>query len=78
MVRVEGKLIHFGAKGYDDYTIHKDKERKRRYLLRHGREDWTDYKKAGFWSRWVLWNKKSIRESIADLNRRFGLNVRLG
>ena len=28
MVTIEGKTIHFGAKGMSDYTIHKDKERK--------------------------------------------------
>ena len=28
------KYIHFGATGYEDYTKHKDKERKDRYLAR--------------------------------------------
>ena len=31
--RIDGrKSIHFGAKNYEDYTIHKDPERKERYL----------------------------------------------
>ena len=29
------KTIHFGAKGYSDFTIHKDEERKDRYINRH-------------------------------------------
>ena len=29
------KIISFGAKGYEDYTIHKDEERKERYISRH-------------------------------------------
>jgi len=28
------KTIHFGAKGYLDYTLNKDDERKRRYITR--------------------------------------------
>ena len=43
------KTISFGAKGMSDYTIHKDKERKERYIKRHGKnENWNDYKTAGF------------------------------
>ena len=53
------KTIPFGAKGYSDYTIHKDDERKERYINRHRKsEDWNNIYTAGFWSRWCLWNKK--------------------
>jgi hypothetical protein len=31
------KTVHFGAAGMSDYTKHKDKERKERYLARHRR-----------------------------------------
>lgn len=27
MVEIDGKKIHFGQKGYEDFTTHKDKER---------------------------------------------------
>jgi hypothetical protein len=30
------KWIHFGALGYEDYTKHKDKERRANYLTRSG------------------------------------------
>eukprot|EP00965_Chrysotila_dentata_P153522 5073779-Pleurochrysis_carterae.AAC.1 len=29
------KRTPFGAKGYDDYTMHKDKDRRERYWQRH-------------------------------------------
>ena len=32
---VNGKVIHFGAAGYSDFTHHKDPARKDRYIQRH-------------------------------------------
>lgn len=81
MVRIGGKTVHFGAKGMSDYTIHKDPARKQRYIDRHHRrESWSKsgLKSAGFWSRWILWNKPSLSASIADTKRRFGLKIRHG
>jgi L-rhamnose mutarotase len=66
------KTIPFGARGISDYTIHRDDERKERYINRHKKnEDWNNIYTAGFWSRWILWNKPSISESIRDTNNRF-------
>jgi len=31
-----GKTVDFGAKGYSDYTIHKNPQRMRLYVQRHG------------------------------------------
>lgn len=69
------KTVHFGATGYEDYTTHKDEERKGRYLERHSRggEDWNDPTTAGALSRWVLWNKPTLKASIADFKKKFGL-----
>lgn len=72
------KVVMFGAKGYEDYTKHKDEERKKSYLDRHEKnEKWAKdgIDTAGFWSRWLLWNKPSIRESIEDIESRFGIDV---
>ena len=71
------KSIHFGAKSYGDYTIHKDPERKERYIDRHSKnEDWSNPLTAGFYSRWILWNRPTITESVRDTNRRFpNLNI---
>jgi hypothetical protein len=68
------KTIHFGYSPMSDYTIHKDNERKERYLNRHkARENWNDPMTAGALSRWVLWNKKSLIGSIRDFKKKFGL-----
>ena len=35
--------VSFGSKGMEDFTIHKDEERKKLYLKRHEKnEDWKD------------------------------------
>ena len=66
------KVISFGAEGMEDFTIHKDEERKNRYIKRHEkREDWGNAYSAGFYSRWLLWNKPTLKESVEDLNKRF-------
>jgi len=68
------RSIQFGAKGYSDYTIHKDDERKQRYLNRHKvRENWNDPMTAGALSRWILWHKKSLNTSIKDYKKKFAL-----
>jgi len=68
------KTIHFGAKGYSDYTLHKDDERKERYLQRHmANEDWSNPMSAGSLSRWILWNKKTLKGSISDFKKKFRL-----
>lgn len=72
------KVVMFGAKGYEDYTKHKDEERKKLYLVRHEKnENWgkEGIMTPGFWSRWLLWNKPSIRESIQDIEERFNIEI---
>lgn len=69
------KTTHFGASGYSDYTKHRDDDRKANYLSRHKtRENWRDPTTAGALSRWILWNKTTLKASIADFKRRFGLS----
>ena len=66
------KTIHFGASGMSDFTKHKDPARKQRYIARHAKhENWNDPTSAGALSRYILWGKPSLRESIADYKRRF-------
>ncbi len=75
------RRISFGNTGYSDYTKHHDKERKQRYIDRHKKnENWgiSGVKTAGFYSRWITWNKPTIKESVEDLNKKFkNLNVKL-
>jgi len=69
------KIVSFGAAGMSNYTKHKNATRKQRYLKRHtGKgEKWQQPDTPGALSRWVLWNKPSFRESVADFRRRFNL-----
>lgn len=68
------KTTHFGAAGMSDYTKNKDPERKALYLQRHkANENWSDPTSAGALSRYVLWNKTTLRESIKDFKSKFGL-----
>jgi len=69
------RTTHFGARGMSDFTQHKDPERMKRYLARHGKmgEDWKDPTTAGALSRWILWGKPGLRESFNDYKKRFNL-----
>jgi len=73
------KTVSFGQKTASDYTTHRDPERKERYLKRHRpNEDWNDPKSAGFYSRWITWNKPTLQQSVTDVNNKFkNLNVKL-
>ena len=75
--RDKGKIVkttHFGARGMSDYTRHKDKTRKARYIKRHKkRENWNDKFSAGALSRYILWGEPTLRESIKKYKRRFRL-----
>ena len=69
------KTVSFGAAGMSDFTKHRDEERKRRYLDRHrARENWNDPDSPGALSRWVLWNKPTLQDSIKDYKQRFGFD----
>jgi hypothetical protein len=66
------KTTHFGAAGMSDYTKHKDPARKQRYMNRHrANEDWSKPMTAGALSRFILWNKPSLKASISDYKKRF-------
>jgi hypothetical protein len=66
------KTTHFGCAGMSDYTKHKDPDRKQRYMNRHKRrENWQDPMSAGSLSRYILWNKPTLRASITDFKNRF-------
>lgn len=68
------KNIDFGSAGMSDFTKHKNPLRKELYIARHkSRENFNKPDTAGALSRWVLWNKTSLKASIADYKRRFNL-----
>lgn len=68
------KIVHFGIPTAKQYPIHKNPDIKRNYINRHKkREDWNNPITPGALSRWILWNKPTIRESISDYRRKFNL-----
>ena len=68
-------VIHFGATGYEDYTMHKDIKRRNAYDSRHSNEDWNDLTKAGAWAKWLLWNKSTLDASIKDMENKFDITI---
>ena len=53
------KKISFGAKNYEDYTIHKDKDRREKYRSRHSKDNINNPMYPGFWSWHVLWGEST-------------------
>lgn len=70
------KSTHFGAKGYSDYTVHKDKERRDRYIKRHAKDLKTkDATRAGFLSMYILWGRyTNWRKNVSGYVKKFGLD----
>ena len=69
---------HFGQAGYEDYTTANNDVKKKSYIARHSvNEDWSKkgIHTAGFWAKHVLWNKPTIRGSIKDLQKKFGIKI---
>ena len=60
-----GKKVHFGSPKYEDYTVHKDKERRDKYLSRamkiknkQGELTYNNPEPSNYWSVHLLWPKK--------------------
>ena len=69
------KKVHFGQKSGNTYVDHGDDIKKVNYIKRHRvRENWNDPYSAGALSRYILWNKKSLDESVRDYKKRFGFS----
>ena len=82
----DGPKVRFGRRGYSDYTLHKDKERMKRYVMRHAgsvsglrsrRENWSrsGAKTAGFWSRWLLWSKPNFGAALKKTEQVLGRKI---
>lgn len=68
------KTTSFGAKGMDDFTKTHDTEQRERYRTRHAKDLTTrDPTKAGYLAWYILWNKPTIKASVADYKRKFNL-----
>lgn len=68
-----GKLTKFGLAfpQIGTYIDHGIDALKRNYIKRHAQDLKTNnYMKAGYLSMFILWNKKTLEESVEDFNRR--------
>ena len=73
----DGTITQFGQTNPKTGTFidHQDKELKKNYLKRHLKDLKTnDYKRAGYLSIFLLWNKETLKESVKDFNKRIKNN----
>ena len=72
-----GKKVYFGAAGMNDFityckSLTPDEANKKRqaYITRHKKnEDWENPDSAGYWSRYLLWSYKTIKESYENIKK---------
>ena len=74
-------FIHFDSPGYPDYTKHHSSMRKAQYISRQSSyQTAVNWNLSGlyspsFWTRWVLWNHKTKKKLIKDMEKRFNLHI---
>lgn len=69
----------FGSAGMSDFTKHKDRERRERYISRHKKDLKTnDPMRPGYLSMYILWNKPTVSASLADYKRRLNTYNKTG
>ena len=87
LVDGQERRISFGASGYRDYTLLNDKTSKfylpnksdrdvvkASYIRRHEkRENWNDPMTAGSLSRFLLWERPTLKGAIKAFKKRFKL-----
>ena len=74
----DDKKVYLGQAGASDFTIHKDEARKQLYINRHKKNESKYWNKSGidtpsFWSRFLLWEKPTIKDSYMDIKKRFNI-----
>ena len=69
------KTVHVGAKGYEDYTQHHDKDRRTQYRRRHEKDLKGDPMRAGYLSYYVLWGESTnVQTNIRSFKNKFGFS----
>ena len=74
---VEGKKVSFGARAtLISHSIKTMKEKS--YIARHGsgNQDWNDITTAGAWSKHLLWNKPTLKESIKSMESKLNIDIK--
>ena len=72
----DNKKVYFGQANASDYTIHKNEERKNRYILRHQKNENKFWNKSGvdtasFWSRFYLWEKPTKKQAYEYIKTQY-------
>ena len=68
------RTVHFGQRGADDFTIHRDEAARKAYIARHGKaENWgrTWVMTPGWLSRHLLWEMRNLPAAIAAASRMY-------
>jgi hypothetical protein len=65
------KTTQFGSSSHENFTIHRDKQRRELYRKRHANDKIDEPMTAGALSWFLLWNKSSLEASIRDYAKRF-------
>lgn len=80
MAIFDSKTVHFGARGYGDFIAWSRHDRqlarakRAQYVARHGAtESWDDPTRPATLSRYILWEKPTLRAAVASFRRRFGV-----
>lgn len=72
------KTTNFGAKYMDSYPIHHDDARRQRFRDRFGKlihKDSNDITKPITLADRVLWNRKTVRESLRDIEKTYAIKT---
>lgn len=72
------RSVHFGARGYGDYTTYWKaspklaRQKREQYIQRHGAtETWSDPTTPATLSRYILWERPTVKAAVAAFRRRF-------
>ncbi len=68
-------MVYFGAAGISNFTIHRDEQRRQRYINRHknSNENWSKsgIDTAGWWSLKYLWRIQQRKKHTTKLKKDF-------
>lgn len=65
------KKVHFGDNRYEDFTQHKDQERKEKYIKRHINDNLENPLSPGALSMFILWSKPTLEEGVKFYKKHF-------
>ena len=75
VIEMDNMEHHFGDSRYEDFTTHKNIERKKRYIIRTKNQPNTSIHSPSFWSLNLLWNKNTLSDRIKDIESRFNIKI---